>query len=521
MYRLGIVFLLFFIPSLASAQENVSELENLRKQIAIQRQQLEEQKAKLETQQKDIENQQRILDHISTPTTDKPQNASPNNQAGGKTPAPPATVAVKTDFDGKPFSPLAFHIGGADFTPGGFIDFSSVWRSTNVGSGVATAFNAIPANNSIAGKQSETRFSMQNTRLTLKATERPLKNVLASGYIEMDFSGALPASGYVTGNGISFRIRQAYINLQIGKWEILGGQAWSLITPNRTGTSPAPSDVFIGVGQDSSYLAGLVFVRQSQIRATYHLNPSWTLAFSAENPQQFVTSATTLPAAFVSQFDNGIDKVSIANPRPDFSAKLALDTKVAKRSIHFDIAGISRQFRTIAPSGLRHSAQGVGGTMTLVVEPVKNFKWIMTAFYSSGGGRFIMGMGPDAVVAPDGAISPVHTTSGITGFEYMPRPSSQLFAYYSGAYFSRNYFTIAPGNYVGFGYPGASASANRQIQEATAGYTHIFWKNPNFGAFQAIGQYAYITRSPWYAASKADAEMHTHMVYAGLRFTLP
>lgn len=514
MYRLCMVFLLCFVPGLVSAQENVSELENLRKQLAIQRQQLEEQKAKLEKQQK-------VLDQLSTAAAGKPQSASPNNQAGDKPPVTPAPAAAKTDLEGKPFSPLAFHIGGADFTPGGFIDLSSVWRSTNVGSGVATAFHTIPANNSIAGKQSETRFSMQNTRLTLKATEQPLKNIFATGYIEMDFSGALPASGYVTGNGISFRIRQAYINLKMGKWEILGGQAWSVITPNRTGTSPAPSDVFIGVGQDSSYLAGLVFVRQSQVRATYHMNSNWTLALSAENPQQFVPGSTTLPAAFVSQFDNGVDKVSIANPRPDFAAKLAFDAKVANRPIHFDIAGISRQFRTIAPDGIRHSAQGVGGTVTLAVEPVKNFKWILTAFYSSGGGRFIMGMGPDVVVAPNGSISPVHSTSGIAGLEYLVRPSSQLFAYYSGAYFSRNYVTVSPGNYLGFGYPGASSSANRQIQEATAGYTHIFWKNPNFGSFQVIGQYAYVTRSPWYVASKADADIHTHMVFAGMRFTLP
>jgi hypothetical protein len=512
---------LCFLPSFVSAQEKASELENLRKQITVQRQQLEEQKAKIETQQKDIETQQKVLDQLSAAAGGTPPVASKKNQTDATAPAAPPSTAAKTDLEGKPFAPLAFHIGGADFTPGGFIDLSSVWRSTNVGSGVATTFHTIPANNSIAGKQSETRFSMQNTRITLKVAERPLKNVLATGYIEMDFSGALPASGYVTGNGISFRIRQAYINLQMGKWEILGGQAWSVITPNRTGTSPAPSDVFIGVGQDSSYLAGLVFVRQSQIRATYHMNPNWTLALSAENPQQYVPGSTTLPSAFVSQFDNGVDKVSIANTRPDFAAKLAFDAKISNRPIHFDIAGISRQFRTIAPNGLRDSAQGIGGTMTLVVEPVKNFKWILTAFHNSGGGRFIMGMGPDVVVAPNGAISPVHSTSGITGFEYMVRPSSQLFGYYSGAYFSRNYFAVSPSGYLGFGYPGSSSSANRQIQEATAGYTHIFWKNPNFGSFQAIGQYAYVTRSPWHVSSQSDADIHTHMVFAGMRFTLP
>jgi hypothetical protein len=264
-----------------------------------------------------------------------------------------------------------------------------------------------------------------------------------------------------------------------------------------------------------------VFVRQSQVRATYHLSPAWTLAFSVENPQQFVTSATTLPAAFSTQFDASSGNPTIANPRPDIAAKIAYDTKMGSRSMHFEIAGISRQFRTLTSNGIRHSAQGVGGTMTLILEPVKNLRWILTSYYSSGGGRFIMGMGPDAVVAPDGSISPVHSMSGITGFEYQIRPAAMVYGYYSGAYFRRNYFMVAPGSYLGFGYPGSSTSANRQIQEATAGYAHTLWKTPNFGVFQVMGQYAYVTRSPWYVASPADGEMHTHMIYAGLRFVIP
>jgi hypothetical protein len=41
-------------------------------------------------------------------------------------------------------SPLYFHIGGMALTPGGFLDFTSIFRSTNVGSGIGTSFGAIP-----------------------------------------------------------------------------------------------------------------------------------------------------------------------------------------------------------------------------------------------------------------------------------------------------------------------------------------------------------------------------------------
>jgi hypothetical protein len=514
MYRVGIAFLLCFCTTAVLAQEGGSELEKLQKQIAIQQRQLEEMKAAMEKQQQALD---RLLAAAKLQTA---QAAKPE----------PATVAVtapaasaKAVAETRPAAPLSFRIGGSDFTPSGFVDMSAVWRSTNVGSGAATAFGSIPSNNSAAGQLSEWRFSSLNSRLAVKVTERPFESgkVLATGYIETDFAGALPNNGYVTSNSNSFRLRQAYASAQIGNFEILGGQAWTLMTPNRVGTSAAPSDIFLGLGQDSAYLAGLIWVRQSQFRATYRLTPNWTFAFSTENPQQYVTNATTLPSGFTSQFDTSSGNSTIANARPDLVGKLAFDKKLGNRSMHFELAGLSRKFRTLAANNVQHTAQGLGGSFNMFVEPVKNLRFILTTFYSSGGGRYIMGLGPDAVVGPDGSISPVHSLSGIAGVEYQFSPASQVFAYYSGAYFSRNYIPVSPNTYVGFGYPGSSNTANRQIQEASLGYIRIFWKNPNYGAFQALGQYSFLTRSPWHVASKSDQDMYTHMVYAGLRFTLP
>lgn len=499
MYRSLFVFILAFSPMMGVAQENAAEIEKLRKEI-------QEQKAKLDEQQ-------RTLDRLAG------KKQTPDGIPGTR-PAP-AAVSSRSDYEDERIAPLSFRIGGADFTPGGFLDLSSVWRSTNVGSGVATSFGAIPANDSSAGKLSEWRFSAYNSRVTLKVSERPLANVRATGYLEVDFAGALPANAYVTGNSVTFRLRQGWVNVQAGKFEVLGGQAWTLMTPNRIGTSPVPSEIFIGLGQDSAYVAGLAFVRQSQVRATYHITPQWTAAFSVENPQQYVTSATTLPATFISQFDTPAGNSAIANARPDFAAKLAYDGKLGARPVHVEIAGISRQFRTLTSDNVSHTAQGLGGSTTVVIEPVRNFRWILTTFFSSGGGRYIMGMGPDVVVGPDGSISPVHTVSGITGIEFQIRPTSQVYAYYSGVYFNRNYMPASAGGYFGFGYPGSSSAANRQIQEATAGYAHTFWRNPNFGAFQALGQYAFVTRSPWSRPAVGGADFHTHMVFAGLRFTLP
>ncbi len=507
MFRSCISFVLCFCPMMVLAQDGGSELERLQKQIALQQQQLDELKAAVG----------RLLEAERQRATgeDRPEKAPTEAAAAAFSGNPPESHP--------PAAPLSFRIGGAEFTPGGFVDMSAVWRSTNVGSGVATAFGSIPSNNSAAGRLSEWRFSSYNSRLTLKVTERPLAGgkVLATGYFETDFAGALPNNAYVTGNSNTFRVRQAWAGVQMGRFEVLGGQAWTLMTPNRTGTSSAPSDVFLGLGQDSAYLAGLVWVRQSQFRATYRMTPRWTLAVSAENPQQYVTNATTLPAGFVPQFDTSSGNSTIANPRPDVIGKLAYDVKVDGRAFHFELAGLSRQFRTLTADHVRHTAQGVGGSFNMSVEPIRNLRWILTTFFSSGGGRYIMGMGPDVIVRPDGSISPVLSVSGIAGMEYQFSPASQAFAYYSGAYFDRNYVAAAPDAYVGFGHPGSPNTANRQIQEASLGYVRIFWKNPNYGAFQALGQYSYVTRAPWHASSEADRDLNTHMIFTGLRFTLP
>src|SRR4029077_12681092 len=70
-------------------------------------------------------------------------------------------------------SPLSFKIGSAEFTPGGFLDFTTFYRSTNVGSGIATAFGAIPFNNQLPqARLSETHLSAQYSRLSLKVDTR-------------------------------------------------------------------------------------------------------------------------------------------------------------------------------------------------------------------------------------------------------------------------------------------------------------------------------------------------------------
>jgi hypothetical protein len=400
------------------------------------------------------------------------------------------------------------------------MDFATVWRSTNVGTGIVTSFGAIPFSNTAAGRLPETRSSAQNSRLTLNVTSNPTKDLFVTGYVETDFWGTQPANGYVTSNSDTLRLRQFWVDLKKGKWEVLGGQAWTLLTPNRVGVSSVPADLFIGLEQDSNYQVGLTWARSGQLRVMYHPDRKWALAMSLESPEQYVTAATTLPSCANSQVGNG-SATSTPNVRPDVVAKVAYDTTVSNRALHFELAGLSRQFETSPAPGVHMTGQGVGGSFNTVAEVAKNLRFILTTFYSSGGGRYVLGLGPDLVMGPDGSISPVHAMSGIAGLEYKPTAASQIYAYYGADYFRRNYIEVGPGNYLGFGFPGSSTSANRQIQEPTFGYIRTFWKNPNYGALQLVTQYSWLTRAPWSVPVGTPPTAHAHVVFGSLRFTLP
>ena len=95
---------------------------------------------------------------------------------------------------------------------------------------MATNFNNILFDNTVPGTTSEFRLSPQNTRLALRV-DADLKSSQIAGYFEMDFVGAPVGGNLVTQSGYPFRIRQAWFDWRKGRWEMAGGQMWSLMTP--------------------------------------------------------------------------------------------------------------------------------------------------------------------------------------------------------------------------------------------------------------------------------------------------
>jgi len=491
------------------------------------------------------------------------ENASADSSSGmiGPTLAPSAAIhsaGQEAAKEGDQESPLTFHIGSATLTPVGFMDFTGVIHSHVAGGNIGTSFGSIPYATNSSGilpyqtNLSEFRTSIQNSRIGFR-TDADIKGAHVIGYMEADFLGT-PASTNiaVTSNSQLLRARLYWVDVVKGSWEVLGGQTWSLLTPGRAGISPLPSDVFYTQDMDVNYQLGLFWGRIPELRFVYH-HPSGKAAFAIalDSPDQYaggssggssIVLPTGLATPYAGELDFGASSGGIATPNlaPDVIAKLALDPS---KRVHFEIGGVERSFKVYYPGvaavaataatattpatpavaaipSATFSTEGGGGFANLHVELFKGFRLMTNNFWGDGGGRYIFGQAPDLVANANGSISPLHSSSTVSGFEFTHK-NTLIFSYYGGLMISRDPVIDTTGKLVGYGYKGSSSSQNRTIQEATFGFNQAVWKHPKYGALNLIGQYSYLTRDPWYVATGQPANATMNMVFIDLRYTLP
>jgi len=101
-------------------------------------------------------------------------------------------------------SPLSFKIGSADFTPGGFLDFTTFFRSTNVGAVLPLrSVQFLSTTNCRQARLSETRLSAQYSSLSLKVDTHLTESTSLTGYVETDFLGFQPPNAYQTPTAIA------------------------------------------------------------------------------------------------------------------------------------------------------------------------------------------------------------------------------------------------------------------------------------------------------------------------------
>lgn len=532
------------------------ELKQLREALAQQQRQMAEQQQQIANQQrlateqqKQISEQKTEIDQLKQQLTGQTQAAAASGSAqpaqvvnasltGAGTPPAAHSVSDTVPQDKPKESPLSFRIGGMDFTPGGFVEFEDIFRTTNSGSIITTNFGTIPFSNTTQGHLTENRITGQFSRLNLKVTGKYGDNDI-TGFAEMDFNGNDAGNAFVTGNSHTFRERLFWVDLKRHNWEFLGGQTWSFVTPNRRGLSPMPSDLAITYDEDGNVQVGIPYTRAAEFRVVYHPNEHFAAGVALENAEQFTGSGAgevTFPNAFnaqlQSQFNPNNANNTTPNVAPDVIPKIAYDTEISGRHFHVEGLGLISTIKatTLAPvagATFQPSTKvGASGGAAVNFEIVHNFRVLANALYGSGGGHYIIGLGPNAVIRPDGNVSLVHGGTGLAGLELQATPKTLFGLYYGAAYFQRNAFLdtsagAKPNTIIGFGGIGSANTNNRAIQQPTFDWTQTFWRNPQYGAIQLITQTSYLTRSPWFVAAGAPKNAHLVMVYTTFRYVLP
>jgi hypothetical protein len=520
----------------ARAQETAApnpEIERLKAQLAAQQEQIDQLRRVLDEQKK-------VLDQASQPKPPSLGQVASTTAiipAGDAAPVLHPAVAASLGASQTPdeaVAPLQLKVGSATITPLGFMDMTAVFRSVDGGSGIGTSFGSIPYNNASTGlgKLSEVRFSAQNSRIGARV-DATVHGTHVLGYWESDFLGNQSTNASVSSNSITFRMRLYYVDLRNGKWEMMGGQSWSMMTPGRKGISPLPGDIFYSQNMDTNYQVGLSWTRAPQFRVVYHASDVVSLGFALEQAEQYgggssgggsIVLPTLLSTAYTNnQIDLGAASFTPPNLHPDVQAKLAFDPTVNGNLFHAEIGGVFSSFKTYNPlTSTSYTKQGGGGEANVNLELVKNFHLIVNSFLSDGEGRYLFGQAPDIAINGVGGPMPLHAASILPGIEYTTH-NTMIFGYYGEDFIGRA-VSLDPGNkdaFIGYGYPKSANSQNHHIQEGTIGLNQTFWKNPNYGALSFIFQYSYLTRDPWYVAAGAPSNAHASMVFADLRYTLP
>jgi hypothetical protein len=427
--------------------------------------------------------------------------------------------------------PLQFKIGDATITPIGFMDLTNTFRSTNSGTSLQTDFGSIPYNNVLQGRLTEDNFSAANSRIGFRVDAR-VKDVNVLAYYESDFVGGIGDAAFntqVSSNSLIYRIRLYWVDLRKNKYEVLAGQSWSMITPNRRQISALPNDLFYSQVIDVNYINGLTWGRIPGIRFLYHPNEKVTMGVSLEQSTQYFGGSggggiPILPAALATAISPELDQnlingIQIPRLAPDIIGKIAFDPNSRG---HFEFAGVVSEVRLFNPLTQQYFTQaGEGGSVNGNFEIIKNLRLITNNFWSAGEGRYLFGVAPNFIVGANGKPSVIHSGSTVSGLEYHWN-KTQLYSYYGGVYIKRNTAVDADGTTpIGYGFTGSTNSHNRTIQEGTAGLTQTIWSDGRHGALQLMLQYAYFFRSPWFVAAGTPKNTHQNAIWFNVRYVLP
>ena len=236
-----------------------------------------------------------------------------------------------------------------------------MYRTATTGDTVNTRFGRIP----LGETPDESLVSPGHSRIQACAQRGGF-----SAYVETDFLNAPGKEPY--------RFRQYWGEYRVGKWRILGGQAWSLLRPNRLGID-SEGRLMNTLVVDPAYHVGLAGVRYRLVRITRD-EGNWHMAVSYEAGRNFL-------------------------------GKIAHDSA----RLHVEATGLGSRSRR-------------GGSFAAVVHAPRKIDFVTTEMVTHGAGVELLGTLPPWV----------NTYSTLQGVEMRIRPTVELFAYGGIVYGARS-----------------------------------------------------------------------------------
>jgi hypothetical protein len=233
--------------------------------------------------------------------------------------------------------PFVLDLGGVKLTPGGFLDTIGMSRSATTTDSVSTGFGRIP----LSDTPGESLGSLRNSRLDLKgqAGSGPLQ---FTGYLESDFLNFRPGQSV-------YRWRQYWGAVQVGKWQVMGGQAWSFLRPNRRGMA-SDTDLMNTDAVDPGYHVGLLGSRVRQVRLTRTLG-DFQAGFAWETRGNFLVRGSVdkrwghaEATAFTGRLGRrGVDVAAVVNlvPRLRFVAQEYWSKRAASEAMGVVPVGVN------------------------------------------------------------------------------------------------------------------------------------------------------------------------------------
>jgi hypothetical protein len=528
----------------AQAAPSPSRLEEIERQLIELKAQLhalKERNAAREHQLKAVQAQ---------PATPKPTQIAPlmpQIPAGyalvpatpGSTPG--SVVLAKAQAPAKPTLPMGvFQIGPVSIKLGGFFAEEGAYRARNQAEDIQSNLNTgIPERISPLYHEPEFLESARQTRITSLMTANPDESTKIQGYLSVDFSGGAPTSNANESNGWVPRLREGYLAYSDTDWnyEILAGQAFSLLTMTRVGMEPL--NVNPPPTIDPSYVAGFDWARQAQLRIEKSfLDKEYWLALSVENPQSTFTQTSIPSAVGTLNYANagiGVDATGGSfsnNLAPDVIVKAVADYPIA----HLEAFGLGSVFNdriSRLGTGQSNTTFGGGGGGAALIRVIPNVLELnINGMVGKGIGRYGTSQLPEATVGSRGQPVPLPEWDALAGIVGHPTPMIDLYGYVGTEQISARYFdNTVKGKTTAYGYGNplySNAGCDTELSTLTCtantsgivmgavGAWYRFLKGP-YGTLQAGIQYSYVHRSV-FGGIGPTPETDDNMLFLSFRY---